>query len=616
MFTKRLLSATAAAVALIAAPAALAGPGMHVGVVEDAPIWKDPGTQMELARQGGFDRIRMTAQWSSGQTSLSSAVAQRMRLAEQAAVIRGIQPIISIYNANAASTPADPVSQYQFLQFVRSVVRAMPLVQTFIVGNEPNSNVYWMPQFDASGNDVAAAQYELLLAQSYDLIKQLRPTATVIGGALDPRGGDSPTSSKPSHSPTTFIADMGAAYRASARTTPLMDVWDEHIYADTSALPPSMPHTGSSTVAEADYTKLVSLLGKAFDGTAQSGSTLPIFYGEFGVETTIPASQSGAYTGTEQAATVDEATQAAYYTEAFKVALCQPNVIGIMIFHTIDEGPLSGWQSGPYYANGVPKSSLPAIKEAALGARAGSLTSCPDASAPTVTLTTPPLPTAPAASISLTAGADDGVGVGKVELLVDGAVKDVDFSAPYTFDWVPSHEGRTTLEVRAYDAAGNMGRSSTVTVSAAVAGGPRLGASGKGRLWRIALPPANDLFAAAQPIAGASGHVGGSTAFATLENGEPRKGGEGRTVWFRWHASAAGTERFAAAGQKVTVYSGSNVGILRKLGEGTDGVAVTGGTDYRIAVDGVGRSFTLAWRPSGQSPQAPHPHAAHAAPHH
>ena len=156
--------------------------------------------------------------------------------------------------------------------------------------------MYWQPQFDAAGGDAAAKSYEQLLAATYDGIKAARPTATVIGGALDSHGNDVDAS----HSPTTFIRDLGLAYRASGRTAPIMDVFDEHVYADTSALPPSMPHTGT-TIAEGDYTKLVALLGKAFDGTAQRGSKLPIFYGEYGVETTIPADKAHLYTGSENA---------------------------------------------------------------------------------------------------------------------------------------------------------------------------------------------------------------------------------------------------------------------------------------------------------------------------
>jgi hypothetical protein len=260
-------------------------------------------------------------------------------------------------------------------------------VTTFIVGNEPNSSAYWQPQFDASGGDAAAQSYEQLLAETYDGIKQARPTATVIGGALDSHGSDNPAN-HPSHSPTTFIRDLGLAYRASGRKAPLMDVFDAHVYGDTSALPPSMPHTNGTAITEGDYGKLVALLGTAFDGTAQKGSTLPILYGEYGVESAIPSAKAPLYSGTEAAKTVDEATQGAYYAEAFRLALCQPNVIGIMVFHTVDERSLGAWQSGPYYTDGSPKSDLQAIRAGAVAARSGTAAACPDRTAPSVAIST------------------------------------------------------------------------------------------------------------------------------------------------------------------------------------------------------------------------------------
>ena len=58
---------------------------------------------------------------------------------------------------------------------------------------------------------------------------------------------------------------------------------------------------------------------------------------------------------------VDEATQAAYYTQALQLAFCQPNVRAILVFSLVDENALPGWQSGVYYVDGTPKSSLPAV---------------------------------------------------------------------------------------------------------------------------------------------------------------------------------------------------------------------------------------------------------------
>jgi hypothetical protein len=172
---------------------------------------------------------------------------------------------------------------------------------------------------------------------------------------------------------------MGAAYRASGRTLPIMDGFSFHPYMDNSSQPPTFQHPLSTTVSINDYGKLTALLGQAFDGTAQPGSKLPIVYDEFGVETLIPTSKASLYTGTEPATTkpVDEATQALYYKEALAIAFCQPTVIGIYLFHTLDEPALDRWQSGLYYADGTPKTSLAPVRDAIAQVKRGSIARCP-----------------------------------------------------------------------------------------------------------------------------------------------------------------------------------------------------------------------------------------------
>src|SRR5205814_1200958 len=152
-------------------------------------------------------------------------------------------------------------------------------------------------------------------------LKAARPHSTIYGGALAPRGVDKPNTGRDTHSPTTFIADLGAAYRASGRQVPIMDAFAFHPYPETSSTGPNFAHPNSSSIGLADYTKLVALLGAAFDGTAQHGSSLPILYDEFGIETGPPLDKAALYTGTEPATTkpVDEATQAQYYLEAMQM---------------------------------------------------------------------------------------------------------------------------------------------------------------------------------------------------------------------------------------------------------------------------------------------------------
>src|SRR5207248_10679162 len=86
-----------------------------------------------------------------------------------------------------------------------------------------------------SGADAAAASYETLLARTYDAVKAVSPKVEVIGGGLAPRGSDDPAGIRPTHSPTAFITDLGADYRASGRTKPIMDALSLHPYEDHSS---------------------------------------------------------------------------------------------------------------------------------------------------------------------------------------------------------------------------------------------------------------------------------------------------------------------------------------------------------------------------------------------
>ena len=208
-----------------------------------------------------------------------------------------------------------------------------------IVGNEPNLNRFWLPQFNPDGTDAAAPAYLALLARSYDALKAVDPAMRVWGGALAPRGVDRPGTGRDTHSPVAFLKDMGTAYRASGRTLPIMDGLAFHPYADSSGQSPDTPHPNSTTIGLADYDRLIQTLATAFDGSAQAGSALPVLYDEFGVESQIPAGKAKPYTGAEPATTspVDEITQGAYYAQALQLAFCQPNVIGILLFHSQDE---------------------------------------------------------------------------------------------------------------------------------------------------------------------------------------------------------------------------------------------------------------------------------------
>jgi hypothetical protein len=148
-----------------------------------------------------------------------------------------------------------------------------------------------------------------------------------------------------------------------------MDLFSIHPYPESSAIPPDFSHPNSTSIGLVDYDKLVKLLAGAF------GTSPPIVYGEYGVETTIPASEQSAYTGAEPPSTkaVSIDTQGTDYVEAMRLATCQPLVRMLLFFHVSDEPDLSRLQTGVYYADDKPKSDLADVATAAKAAETGQL---------------------------------------------------------------------------------------------------------------------------------------------------------------------------------------------------------------------------------------------------
>ena len=58
------------------------------------------------------------------------------------------------------------------------------------------------------------------------------------------------------------------------------------------------------------------------------------------------------------------------------MSFCYPNVIGLLLFHAFDETALDRFQSGLYYPDGTPKSSLAAVRAAARDVRGGVIAKC------------------------------------------------------------------------------------------------------------------------------------------------------------------------------------------------------------------------------------------------
>jgi len=355
-----------------------------VGVVDDALAQQGRSfaqAQVDISHDAGFGAAIVSATWVRGQRKPSPSLLRVLRNVAASARSDGMRLYVVSWHGLGRDTPRGPAERADFAAYTGALVQALPSLAGVIVGNEPNLSTFWKPQFGARGHDLAAREYADLLARSYDAVKAVSPGVRVLGGALSPRGADRPGGRRPTHSPTAFIRELGAAYRASHRSRPLMDAFAFHPYMQASRIPPSAAHTKNTSITLADYPKLVALLDEAFRGTRQPGGTqLPIYYTEFGVQTRVPPAKLRFYDDRDSPARTDSvpfAVQAAYYRRALALAYCQPTVRGLFVFHTFDEPGLGGWQSGLYFADRTPKPSLPGFKRAVADLRNSRLTRCP-----------------------------------------------------------------------------------------------------------------------------------------------------------------------------------------------------------------------------------------------
>ena len=116
-------------------------------------------------------------------------------------------------------------------------------------------------------------------------------------------------------------------------------------------------------------------------------------------------------------------------------------------------------------------------------------------------------------------------------------------------------------------------------------------------------PPANDDFAAAEPVGGTVYEEPDGTRFyfsntfgynwnADKETGEPKHAGDsgGSSVWYSWTAPESGLARVSVCcslAELLGVYAGDTLATLSgvRSGKGSVEVPVFAGTTYRIAVD-------------------------------
>jgi hypothetical protein len=366
----------ACALAVLAAPA-VARAELVVGAADNRPESSPEQAERfyDTMAAVGLKENRLAVTWDAqapsriyGQEALEQAVAL--------ATARGIRITLSVYPARATGITGSPVAGAQFAAFLAQLARTYPQVKDFIVGNEPNKARFWQPQFNPGGTGAACSSYSTVLAASYDALKAVDQSITVIGLAAGARGTDNARArGNLSISPVRCIRDIGRAYRASRRARPLMDELSLHPYpqnsTDSLETGYRWPNAGVPNLA-----RIKQAVWDAFQRTAQPTfqepgaplRTLKFRLNEVGWQTAIPPGSMTAYHGQESVTTTDDGNQAAIYGNLIPYLACDASVRSLLFFNLVDEPDLERWQSGLLRADWTLRPSYNIVK-GAIGAR-------------------------------------------------------------------------------------------------------------------------------------------------------------------------------------------------------------------------------------------------------
>jgi hypothetical protein len=185
-----------------------------------------------------------------------------------AAGAAGLEVAFAVYPYPPREIESRLATPRGFAAWLDALARRFPQVRQYVVGNEPNQPAFFRPQF-AKGKQASARRFGPYLAAGYDALKAVDPAITVVGVGLSPRGNDRPAArSNVSTSPVRFLAALGAWYRASKRTRPLMDGFSFHPYPNraTDPLERGYPWPNAGFV---NLDRIKQALWDAFRGTPQ-----------------------------------------------------------------------------------------------------------------------------------------------------------------------------------------------------------------------------------------------------------------------------------------------------------------------------------------------------------
>jgi len=151
------------------------GHRLLVATVDDAMKQADPKTAadlMKVSHDAGFDAVLVSSMWRPGQTALSAQDRLTLGNVVKAADDLHMRVCVFVWHGLSGSTPRTERARRNFAAYAAALAKRFPQIRDVVVGNEPNLNTFWMPQFGAGGKDVAAAGYLELLARTRAILRR------------------------------------------------------------------------------------------------------------------------------------------------------------------------------------------------------------------------------------------------------------------------------------------------------------------------------------------------------------------------------------------------------------------------------------------------------------
>ena len=143
---------------------------------------------MSLLRLAGFRAVRITSYWHPGLTRSRPSTRPILRNVGAAAALTASA------STSPSTTPArgrrrsPPTAQAEFAQYAAALVRANPRFRDVIVGNEPNLNRFWLPQFNLRRDECLGPRLPRALARPTTRVKAVDAGRPRLGRRARPAG--------------------------------------------------------------------------------------------------------------------------------------------------------------------------------------------------------------------------------------------------------------------------------------------------------------------------------------------------------------------------------------------------------------------------------------------